>query len=65
MSILKCMVEWSRELYLNPSSYVAINSGIMGKLLKLIMGICSGTSTHSGYSSTEIWIELEFGNVGS
>ena len=27
VSILKCMVEWSRELYLNPSSHVASTSG--------------------------------------
>ena len=27
VSILKCMVEWSRELYLNPHSHVASSSG--------------------------------------
>ena len=27
VSILKCMVEWSRELYLNPHSHVANSSG--------------------------------------
>ncbi|KAM7451901.1 Brefeldin A-inhibited guanine nucleotide-exchange protein 1 [Porites harrisoni] len=30
VSILKCMVEWSRELYLNPSSHVANNSDTPG-----------------------------------
>ena len=29
------------------------------------MGICSGTSTHSGYSSTEILIELQFNLKGN
>ena len=27
VSILKCMVEWSRELYLNPQTHVASSSG--------------------------------------
>lgn len=27
VSILKCMVEWSRELYLNPHSHVASSLG--------------------------------------
>lgn len=30
VSILKCMVEWSRELYLNPSSHVASSSDTPG-----------------------------------
>lgn len=37
VSILKCMVEWSRELYLNPSSYVAINSDTPGLKRKASM----------------------------
>lgn len=37
VSILKCMVEWSRELYLNPSSHVANNSDTPGLLRKASM----------------------------
>ena len=33
------------------------------KFIYYIMEICCAPS-QSGYSSTEIWIELEFGNVG-
>ena len=39
VSILKCMVEWSRELYLNPSSHVANNSGMFFNLLFSLMDL--------------------------
>ena len=44
VSILKCMVEWSRELYLNPSSHVANNSGMVLTIFVFFF-LCSCKST--------------------